>query len=266
MRHGLLATGGREQVDRGGRILTVAVGADLVGEHLADGRAADGHLDVPRPAALEAVDDRLHVRHRRRQERAHADDRRLALVGRGHELLDALVDADVVHFEPGAFSHHAHEVLADVVQVAANGAHQQHADVPRRLAFACAQERLEHGHAGLHRARRNQDLGNVEHVVLEVLADDTHAGNEAIGQDLLHRAAFSQGVAASSARPPWPCPRRGTGSSTRSQASRVVSTPSESCNRKPFILIFYRLLSTSRTNRRRASAGTVPSHPGCKDR
>ena len=51
----------------------------------------------------------------------------LALVGGGHELLDALVDADVVHLEAGALGHHADEVLADVVQVAADGAHQQHA-------------------------------------------------------------------------------------------------------------------------------------------
>ena len=52
----------------------------------------------------------------------------LALVGGGHELLDALIDADVVHLEAGALGHHADEVLADVVQVAAHRAHQQHAD------------------------------------------------------------------------------------------------------------------------------------------
>ncbi len=51
----------------------------------------------------------------------------VALVGGGHELLDALVDADVVHLEARAFGHHADQVLADVVQVAAHRAHQQHA-------------------------------------------------------------------------------------------------------------------------------------------
>ena len=56
----------------------------------------------------------------------------LALVGGGHELLDALVHADVVDLEAGALGHHADEVLADVVQVAAHGAHQQHAGAARR--------------------------------------------------------------------------------------------------------------------------------------
>ena len=51
----------------------------------------------------------------------------LHFVGGGQELLDALVDADVVHLEARALGHHADEVLADVVQVAAHGAHQQHA-------------------------------------------------------------------------------------------------------------------------------------------
>ncbi len=55
--------------------------------------------------------------------------------------------------------------------------------------FACRpcarQQRLEHGHPGLHRARGNQHLGHVEDVVLEVLADDAHAGDEAVGQHFL---------------------------------------------------------------------------------
>ena len=52
----------------------------------------------------------------------------LHFVGGGHELLDALIDADVVDLEAGALGHHADQVLADVVQVAAHRAHQQHAD------------------------------------------------------------------------------------------------------------------------------------------
>ena len=52
----------------------------------------------------------------------------LHLVRRGHELFDALIDADVVHFKPRALGHHADEVFADVVQIAADGAHEQRAD------------------------------------------------------------------------------------------------------------------------------------------
>ena len=68
----------QEQIDGRRRVLAVAVGADFVGEHLADRRAADRHLDVPAAGGFEAVDDGLHVGHRRREQRAHADDRRVA--------------------------------------------------------------------------------------------------------------------------------------------------------------------------------------------
>ena len=117
----------------------------------------------------------------------------LALVGGRHELLDALIDADVVDFEARPFGHHADEVLADVVQVAANRAHQQHAGA-LDAAVLRAQQRLQHRHARLHRPRGDQHFGNVEHVVLEVFADDAHAGDQAVGQHLLHRTPLGQGV------------------------------------------------------------------------
>ena len=81
----------------------------------------------PAAGRFETVDHRLHVGHGRGEQRAHADDGRVALVGRGHELLDALIDADIVHFEARALGHHADQVLADVVQIAAHRAHQQNA-------------------------------------------------------------------------------------------------------------------------------------------
>ncbi len=46
----------------------------------------------------------------------------------GHELFHALVDADIVDFEARAFGHHADQILTDIVEVAAHGAHQQRAD------------------------------------------------------------------------------------------------------------------------------------------
>ena len=40
----------------------------------------------------------------------------------GHELLGVGVDAEIVNLEAGALEHHRHEVLADVVDVALDGA------------------------------------------------------------------------------------------------------------------------------------------------
>ena len=117
----------------------------------------------------------------------------LALLGGRHELLDALIDADVVDFEARPFGHHADQVLADVVQIAAHRPHQQHAGALDGAVLR-AQQRLEHRHPRLHRPRRDQHFRHVEHVVLEVFADDAHAGDQAVGQDFLHRTALGEGV------------------------------------------------------------------------
>ena len=126
---------------------------------------------------LEAIDDDLHVGHGGGEQGAHADDVGLEGLGRGGEFLDALVHADVLDLEPGALGHHADEVLADVVEIAADGAHEQ-ATGGIGVALG-AEERLEDEHPGFHGTGADEHLGHVENVVLEVLADDTHAGDEA---------------------------------------------------------------------------------------
>ena len=55
----------------------------------------------------------------------------LHLSGGGHEFLDALIHADIVHLKSRPFGHHADQIFADVVQIAADRAHQQHADAAR---------------------------------------------------------------------------------------------------------------------------------------
>ena len=77
------------------------------------------------------------------------------------------------------------------MQVALDRADDDRAD-PR--AARLGQERLEHLHAGLHRPRGDQHLGDVDHVVLEVLADDGHPGDQPVFQDFLERNARGQGL------------------------------------------------------------------------
>ena len=117
----------------------------------------------------------------------------LHFAGRGHEFLHALIHADIVNLKARALGHHAHQVLADIVQIAAHRAHQQHADGSRG-AILRTEQRLQHGHAGLHGARGDQHLGHIQNVVLEIFADHAHAGDEALVEHLLHGAAFRQGV------------------------------------------------------------------------
>jgi hypothetical protein len=107
-------------------------------------------------------------------------------------FLDRVVDAEVDDVEAGAFHHHADEVLADVVDVALDGADHHLADASaRRWRRAAAQDR----HAGLHRVGRQQHLRHEQDAVAEVGADDAHAFDQRLGQHLVgHPAAFEQDV------------------------------------------------------------------------
>jgi hypothetical protein len=79
------------------------------------------------------------------------------------------------------------------VEITAYGSHQQHADA-FHSAIPGAQERLQHGHAGFHRPRCDQYLRHVEHVVLEILADDAHAGDQALVEHFLDGTPFGKRV------------------------------------------------------------------------
>ena len=107
----------------GAGVVAVAVGADFVGELLSDRGAADHHLGLAANARLlQGVDDRLHHGHGGGQQGGEGDDGAVLLLGRFDEFLRRHVNAQIDHFEPAAFEHRGHQVLADVVQVALHGA------------------------------------------------------------------------------------------------------------------------------------------------
>ena len=83
----------------------------------------------------------------------------------GQELVGVGVDAQVEDLEAGALEHHPDEVLADVVDVALDGADDDLAD---RLGAGLGQQRPQDGHAGLHRVGGEQDLGHEQDAVAEV--------------------------------------------------------------------------------------------------
>ena len=65
----------------------------------------------------------------------------LVLLDRRDELLRGHLDAEVDHLEAGALEHDVHQVLADVVDVALDRAHQERAD---GLGAGVGQERAQH--------------------------------------------------------------------------------------------------------------------------
>ena len=92
------------------------------------------------------------------------------------------VDPEIEDLEAGALEHHRDEVLADVVDVALHGADHDLAD---RLDAGLGEQRAQDRHAGLHRVGGEEHLGHEEDAVAEVDADDAHALDERLVQDVV---------------------------------------------------------------------------------
>ena len=83
--------------------------------------------------------------------------------------------------EARPFEHHGHEVLADVVDIALDGADD---DGPEVAGVTLGETRLEKLEGALHGARAQQYFGNEALTVAHALTDDVHAGQQAAIQDL----------------------------------------------------------------------------------
>jgi hypothetical protein len=109
------------------------------------------------------------------------EDVGLVLLERVEVFLDRIVDADVDDLEARALEHHRHQVLADVVDVALDGADHHLAD---RLGAGFGQQRAQDLHARLHRIRSEQHLGNEQDAVAEIDADDAHPLDQGVVETL----------------------------------------------------------------------------------
>ena len=179
-------------LDRRRGVGGVAVGADRVGVLLGDGRAADHDDDlVAQAGLLERVHVGLEHRHRRGEERREADDVGLVLLDRLDELLRRHLHAEVDHLEAGALEHDVDEVLADVVDVALDGAHQELAD---RLDAGLGEQRAQPLHRAGHRAAGDQHLGHEEVAALEPRADLLQRRDERVEEQRLRLHAERQAL------------------------------------------------------------------------
>ncbi len=96
------------------------------------------------------------------------------------------VDAEIDDFEPGALQHNRHEIFADVVHVAFDGAEHDTAD---GLHAAAEQMWLENIHRRVHHTRRLQHLGKVHFPAAHLLSDHGHPGNQTVIENCLRREA-----------------------------------------------------------------------------
>src|SRR5262249_2827180 len=91
-------------------------------------------------------------------------------------------DAEVVDREAGSLEHDVHEVLADVVDVALDGAHDEGADLRRA---GLGQQRAEDVERALHGTGGDQHLGDEEVAALETGADLLERGDQRVVEHLL---------------------------------------------------------------------------------
>ena len=96
------------------------------------------------------------------------------------ELLRRGIHARVVDLKASTGEQHDAEVLADIVEVPLDRAHEHGAewfDPGRR------QDRIQVRHAGLHGASGDEDFGDEDDIVAKLDAYHRHAGDEAVAQD-----------------------------------------------------------------------------------
>ena len=173
-------------------VFAIAVGAHLVGEFAGDGRSANHDADfVAESDVFEVGDGASHVGHGGGEECGHADDLGFVLHDGVGELFGGGVDSEVVDDPSGASEHHDAEVLADVVEVAFDGAHDYGAD---GFDAGRGEDGFEVGHAGLHGAGGDEDFGDEDDVVAEFDADDGHAVEESVVEDVVGGVALVEAL------------------------------------------------------------------------
>ena len=142
---------------------------------LAGRRAADqqrqGHA-----GALHLARDRHHLVERRGDEAGQADHVGVVVVGALQDVLPRHHDAEVDDLEPVALQDHADDVLADVVDVALDGGHDDPALAlgGAGLLLFLLDEGDQVGDGLLHHPRRLHDLGQEHLARSEQVADDVH--------------------------------------------------------------------------------------------
>ncbi len=113
----------------------------------------------------------------------------LCLLERREEFFDRIVDAEIDDLETRALEHHRDQILADIVDVALDGADHDLAD---RLDAGFGEQRPQDLHAALHRIRGKQHFGHEQNAVAEIDADDAHAFDQRVVQRTLGGPAALQ--------------------------------------------------------------------------
>ena len=133
------------------------------------------------------INDVFHFCHGGGEERGASDDIGAVFLCGGNVDFGCNVNAEVDDFEAIAFHHHFDEIFADIVEVAANCAEN---DLANGLDITGNEVGLENFRACLHRSCCDEDLGNEDLIVFESYADNAHACEKAVVQDVFRGDTF----------------------------------------------------------------------------
>ena len=115
-----------------------------------------------------------------------------ASLARGlHKALGGHVHTQVDDLKAGALEHHRHQVLADVVQIAAHGPHEHLAD---GFGSARGEQRPDQLERAFHGACGYQKLRHEILVLLEKPADFVHGRDHVIVQERLGVRVLGEGA------------------------------------------------------------------------
>ena len=129
---------------------------------------------------FEGFDGGAHRVHGGGEQGGHGDDIGLFFLNGVYELGGIDIDTEVEDLEPAAFEHGGHEVFADVVQIAFDGADGHAAD---RFGALGDQQRPDQFEGRFHGARRDQEFGHEIIAAFEPFSHLVHGwGHEVVYQ------------------------------------------------------------------------------------
>ena len=100
-----------------------------------------------------------------------------------------VVDAEINHLKTGALHHHAHQILANIVDVALDRSDYHFSN---RLYPSFCEQRPQDFHAALHGIGSQQDLWNKQNSVTKINPNNAHALDQSVIQHPVCRPAATK--------------------------------------------------------------------------
>src|SRR5665213_583117 len=97
-------------------------------------------------------------------------------------VLNWIIDAEVNDIKASTFHHHGYQILTNVMDITFNGADDH---LAKAWSTSCDQKWAQNGHASLHGIGGKQNFGHKQNTIAKINADNTHALDEAFGQNLI---------------------------------------------------------------------------------